>query len=340
MKARGLKATLAFVIAMAGLTACGTGGDPASDTGAIPVRVLATTPSMNTGLPLAMVALGTADGAGLDMKYEAVGAASSTVIAGVMSGEADFGVLALAPAIEAIHTGAPIEIIAGTAEVASLMVVSNDVAERYGNKSVDERLRGLEGLTVGTGPVGSTNYNILRAELSRVGLDPDKDVTIIGMSEPTALVSGLKQGQFDAGFYGAGALEQNLADGDGAVYLTGKDLPTIQDMIGIGVIGRSDYIAKNADSVERLRAALAAATEQITADPVNAGEKLHTKFFAETSPAAWAITWELGQSVMVADTKISQDAYEKNLTLLAAGGSSVDVPFDEAVAEIARKDSE
>lgn len=339
MRTRALKAALTLAATMVGLTACSAGSEPISETGAIPVRILATTPSMNTGLPLAMVALGTAGNEGLNLKYEALGASSSTVVAGVMSGEADFGVLALAPAIEAMNTGAPIEIIAGTAEVASLMVASNDVAERYGDKPVEERLRGLEGLTVGTGPVGSTNHSILRAELSRVGLDPDKDVTIIGMSEPAALVSGLKQGQFDAGFYGAGALEQNLADGDGAVYLTGKDLPTVQGMIGIGVVARSDYIAENPESVERLRRALAAATEQINADPVDTGEKLHAEFFAETSPAAWEITWELGQSVMIAGTNISQDEYEKNIALLEAGGSSVDVPFDEAVAEIARKDS-
>jgi len=46
----------------------------------------------------------------------------------------------------------------------------------------------MKGFTIGTGVVGSAHYQIARAWLKQYGLDPDKDVTLVGQADSSALI--------------------------------------------------------------------------------------------------------------------------------------------------------
>ena len=68
----------------------------------------------------------------------------------------------------------------------------------HGKGRLDPVVQGPEGLKVGVSAPGSSTHNLVKQLLTKGGLDPNKDVSVIGVGLGATAVNALKSGQIDA----------------------------------------------------------------------------------------------------------------------------------------------
>jgi NitT/TauT family transport system substrate-binding protein len=77
------------------------------------------------------------------------------------------------------------------------VVVRNEVPTPNAGKPYPQMLTDLKGLKIGISTPGASTDVTLRFLLREAGLDPQKDVTIVPVGDPTTALAGLKNGVID-----------------------------------------------------------------------------------------------------------------------------------------------
>jgi len=332
-----LAATLVLALA-AGCSSSSEADQPDAD-GLTKVSVGATAPSLSYGVLLAMLALDLDAKHGLEVEYNATGTSSTVVMSGLLSGEFDFAQAASSTALDAISQGAPAQILAATFKHGSTMVMRKEqtaeLAPITPKSSIGERVAALKGLTIATTPPGSGTNLLLRSIIEDYGMDPDKDMKIIGVSEPSAMIAGIDQGKFDAAIFGTGSIEQTIADGSADLWFTVgvDDTKGISDLRGLSLISTTKYAESNGDVVEAFRDALAEAGDAIRKDPDGVGAKIKAEFFPDFKDELWNVAWPNVIGAYPTDVsfpKSSFDGFEK------LAPKKYGVSYDDAVYPAAR----
>lgn len=310
-----LSAVRAAAIGVA-ITACGTSN---TDKSATPLSntltMRAAAPSLTIGVPLAMIADRTDSAHGVDVDLQAVGTSSTISIEAVLGGQAMFGSVGTLTALQAIRQGADLRIIAAIVNNVQVMVMRDDVMRKIGvspTAPIAERVRALKGLTLATGAVGSTHYQILRSYLKQYGIDPDKDVRLVGVAEPSALVSGIEQGRFDAIAYASPLVEFAIARGVGQVWISGPrgDIPGSDNIKTSVIVVRTETLEKNRAQVDALLAALTDGLRAVRNDRDATGQKLHGKYFANLDSVVWEKAWNATTTAYPVDLAFTRQAYD------------------------------
>ena len=304
---------IAFCMAIMG---CGTNAqDSSSKTSPNTLTLRAAAPSLTIGLPLTMIAnrLDSVHGVTVDM--QAFGTSSTISIDAVLGGHAMFGSVGTTTALQAIRQGADLKIIASIVNNVQVMVMHNDVVKRLGispTAPIAERVHALKGLTIATGAVGSTHYQILRSYLKQYDLDPDKDVRLVGVAEPSALITGLEQKRFDAIAYASPLVEIAMDRGIGQEWISGPrgDIPGSEN-IKIGVIvARSETVKNNKKQIDILLAALTDALHAVQNDRTATGQKLHEKYFSNIENKIWDKAWTATTTAYPTNLAFTRQAYD------------------------------
>ena len=286
-----------FGLAGFGLASGGLATRPAAAQAAVkPLILRAAAPSLTTAVQLTMLAkqLDKAHGIGVDM--QAGGTSSTITVDAVINGQADFGSPGTADAMQAIRAGAPLRIIAAVCNNLQTMVINNNTLKRIGvspEAPIADRVHALKGLTVATGAVGSTHYQILRAYLKQYGVDPDKDLRLVGLGETSALISGLEQGRFDAIAYASGVVELSVVSNVGTVWISGPrgEISKTDDVKTCVIIAHADTVEKRRADVDALRAALADALRAVNEDHAATGAILRPAYFPKLDQKVWDLAW-------------------------------------------------
>jgi ABC-type nitrate/sulfonate/bicarbonate transport system substrate-binding protein len=200
------------------LAAIGFGGDSIAK----PITVAYPSPSWNTSLPVSTARdFGIFSAEGLDVRPVYV-RGGPVVMAALLSGEADYAIMAGVTAVTSIARGADVVIIGGhTAYIDQVLV---------GAKGIN-KLNDLKGKIVGvTGAGGVTEFATVEA-LARKGLVRDKDYTVMYAGNSPARVNALESGVIHAGAFSAN--EKAVMDERGFPLLleTGKTLPEFPFMV-------------------------------------------------------------------------------------------------------------
>lgn len=109
----------------------------------------------------------------------------------MLAGDLDVAYVGAAPVITALSQGLDAKIVAPVQINGSSLVLRND--HKYGSP------QDLKGLKIATYPPGTIQDTLLRSWLQKNGLDPEKDVTILGMT-PGDAVTAISAKQVDAVF--------------------------------------------------------------------------------------------------------------------------------------------
>ena len=286
-------------VAFAVIAALGA-GPAAAQTAALAapktLSIKAAAPSLTTAVQLAMIARQLDKANGFSADLLASGTSSTITVEAVLSGQADFGSPGTADALQAIRAGANLKIIAAVANNLQTMVISNAALKRVGvapTAPVADRIRALKGLTVATGAVGSTHYQILRAYLKQYGIDPDRDLQLVGLGDTSALITGIEHGRYDAIAYASGVVELAVADKEASIWISGPagDIPGSEDVKTCVIIVRADMAEKRPADIEAFRAGLQAALKAIDTDHAATGRTLHDTFFPKLNPEVWNLAW-------------------------------------------------
>jgi NitT/TauT family transport system substrate-binding protein len=297
------------------LTAGGAAAQTGQPGGLRTLTIKAAAPSLTTAVQLAMVARKLDAAHGFRTDLQASGTSSTVTIDAVLSGQADFGSPGTADALQAIRQGAELVIIAAVANNLQTMVIRNDVMARIGvppTAPIADRVHALKGLTVATGAVGSTHYQILRAYLRQYGVNPDTDLRLIGIADTSALITGITHARYDAVAYASGVVEQTVADDAATVWISGPrgDIPGSDDVKTCVIVARADMVQKRRADIDAFRAALQDALQAVNGDHGATGRVIHDVWFPKLNPVVWDLAWNGATRSYPRDLAFTRAAYD------------------------------
>ncbi|WP_327151070.1 ABC transporter substrate-binding protein [Nocardia sp. NBC_01329] len=298
--------------------------------------------SMSYTVPQLIDSMDAGKAHGLDVTYQGTGTSSSNMVAAVLSGDADFAFPAATTAIDSIQEGGDLVIVASALRYASILGLRNDVSERTGvsaESPVLERIKALEGLKIATSPEGSGNNTMLRKIVADGGLDPDKDVEIIGVQDPSAIVGGVKQGRFDGGFYGAGVIEANIASGEAQMWLStarGDVDELLGHQIGMVMVTSKKTLANKPDLVRAMFDTVVDVEKSIANDPGAAGTLLRQNWFPDLDGKVFDLAWEQAQHAYPVDGLVTEAQFGAILDFMTTGDKKYTLDYADSVYQGAR----
>jgi NitT/TauT family transport system substrate-binding protein len=280
-----------------------------------PVKVISSLPTMTSAATYLMVARDYDKAHGLDVEVTQAGGSSSLQIDAVLAGSAMFGHPGTATAMQAIREGADLKIIAAGSNNQIAAVISNAALAKSGvavDAPIADRFKALKGLTIGTNPVGATYTQMFRYYLKQFGLDPDKDVTLVGMQDTTALISGIEQGRFDAIVSASGVVEQALTLAPSKIWFAAPrgDIPGGESSVVVVVVATGDTVEKHPDMVKAYRAAMGDALKAINEDHDKTGQALQAAHFQKMNPEVWKAVWDNATAAFPTSVTFSKEAFD------------------------------
>ncbi|MFD1210832.1 ABC transporter substrate-binding protein [Arthrobacter sp. GCM10027362] len=310
------------------------------------VRVGLAIPTFNTALINYVIQEDIDAEHGLDMVPTMGGAGSTNLVAALRSGSFDVVGIGTATLVDANAEGANLVVVGGTGGLINNIVLNSKVAEGLGvspEAPVEERIKALRGLTIATSPPGSSSNSTLRYLVKQYGLDPDKDLSIVPVNDPSAIVAGIRRGQFDGSFFGVGIADVNIADGSGELWvsLPRGDIESFKDLVGVVLVTTRDYLEKNPDAVAAFHASLADAQRRVEENPDQVGQVLHNKTFTDLDKNVFDTAWEQAQGGFPEGANFTRDSWNvyKELFQATSEKDFSTIKYEDLVAPPARGES-
>jgi NitT/TauT family transport system substrate-binding protein len=129
-------------------------------------------------------------------------------------------------------------------------------------------LKDLKGLKVGVSAPGSSTHNLVKQLLSKSGLDPNKDVSVVGVGLASQAVAALKSGQIDAISNTDPVMTRLEQDGSIRILADTRTLKGTQEVWGAplpaGVLHAAiEWVQKHPNTVQALANAIVRADKWI-----------------------------------------------------------------------------
>jgi NitT/TauT family transport system substrate-binding protein len=305
--------TVASLIAAAMLLA--TGMAFAQTAQPKPVKVISSLPTLTSAATYVMAARGYDKKNGLAVEVAQSGGSSSLQIDAVLAGSAVFGHPGTATALQAIREGADLQIIGSIANNQISAVIGNEALKKAGvapDAPIADRIKALKGMTIGTNPVGATYYQMLRVYLQQYGLDPDKDVRLVGVTDSSALITGIEQGRFDAIVSASGIVEQAVSLNAGQLWFSGArgDIPGGETSVVCVIVARSDTVQNDPELVDAYRAAMSEALQAVREDRAETGRILREQYFSKMDAKVWEQVWANATNAYPSALVFTRTAYD------------------------------
>jgi NitT/TauT family transport system substrate-binding protein len=322
-----IKTAIRALALCAAITGCATTTNDSDSQNSTTLTIRGQAPSLTIGVPLTMIANRIDSLHGMKVDLQAFGTSSTISIDAVLAGDAMFGSVGTLTALQAIRQGADLRIVAALVNNVQVMVIRDDVVQKLGvspTAPIADRVRALKGLFIATGAVGSTHYQILRSYLTQYGLNPDTDVRLIGISEPSAMITGIEQARFDAIAYASPLVEMAIARSVGQVWISGPrgDVPGSENIKTGCIVARTETLEKNRLQVDALRAALTDALRAVQDDPVGTGKRLHDMYFSNLEASIWDTAWNATTTAYPSNLSFPREAYDYWITNDPKGAES------------------
>jgi NitT/TauT family transport system substrate-binding protein len=286
-----------FKTLMGGLVAVALAATPAlAQTALQPVKFISSDPTLTSALVYLMQAKGFDKAHGLAVEIAKTGNSSSLQVDAVVAGHADFGAPGTQTALQAMREGADMKIIGSISNNQLAAVVTPAALKKAGvspDAPIGDRVRAMKGMTIAVNPVGSTYYQMFRAYLKQYGLNPDRDVTLVGLGDANAMLSGIEQGRYDAIVSASGLVEQAIAMKTAELYFNGArgDFPGASSTVVCVVVARTEVVEKHPDEVEKMKAAFADTLDYVNTHHDEVGAYLRANFFPKFDQAVWSTVW-------------------------------------------------
>ena len=176
----------------------------------------------------------------------------------LISGSVEFTVSTPNRLFMAYEQGKPLLAVANLANRMAIECWMNkDVAARLGvsvNTPLEQRIKSLKGLTVaGTRP-GAFTYLLLVSYARRYGLEPQKDLQIIGIGGPAAMIPAVENNQVAVACTGGPAPELAVSRGKSVMFtnnLAGLD-PAYDNFLFELLYVRPEFAKSDPDVVRRM----------------------------------------------------------------------------------------
>lgn len=255
----------------------------------------------------------------------------------VVSGAADFGGFAVAHGITLLshHQDIRLLVLNQTRPPFNL-IVRNDVPLPHLKSPYPGMIQDLKGLKLGISNPGADTDTMLRYLLKDGGLDPQKDVQLVPIGDPSTQIGALKN-QTVAGTIAFEPIQTQAILGlkiaKPVLDLQGGEGPKIfEDYAYNGIFAREAYIEQHPQTAHNVVAAIVEAEEMIN-DPAQTDRMLQvaTKYMGGIDPAALRQFLERYRSIF-APVATAQAIANVNAFLKVQNLISAPIPYDQVVA--------
>ena len=234
----------------------------------------------------------------------------------VIAGSADFTVSTGATFARAVANGQKLYAIAVLVDKPLVeLVMRKDVADAAGiteKTPLNDRLKALKGKTVAVQGIGSIIHAMERLTARRVGLDPDKDVTVAPM-EPPQMLPAMMAKQIDAFATSLPFTTEPVVKGQAIMLASGPagDLPEYNPFAYVLLQTRKEVCDKDHAKCEKVAHALTEATRLIVDHPDEALKILKPRF-AQMDPQVLEAAWKVVASAHTKDTRVPLKSLENS----------------------------
>jgi len=327
----GLAARLsAVLLAVAILPAC---GGQSTDPGNTQLSIVVPTTAMSWILPYIANADGSFQRQGISATITVAGSGPLDLDA-VASGSVDVGMNVLNLVEEADAQGRSLMAFGRVfRHWSGQLVASQSTIRKYHLNALPttgDRLRAMKGLTIADVGPGTGDDALLRMLLRQAGLDPDKDVTITPIQDPSAALAALAAGRINAFLRASPNPEEAISNGiAGTVVNLTETLP--QGLLAGTLVASQGWLAAHGSLARGLVAALNAAAADMAAHPAAVAREIRDRFHGLSDAVfntVYAETRSLADDPMAPLTR--QD-FESNLVLLPSAANASHLEYQRVV---------
>ena len=255
-------------------------------------------------------------------------------IAAVMSGDMQTVLGAASTMSNARRAGGDIVMFSALATVfGAHIVMSKKWADDHkitAQSSLKDKAASMKGMTIAISAPGGAPDQLIRFLADQAGLNADRDMTIVTISDTNNQITAYSQGRID-GLSAASPTAQAAVRNFGGLVAVNNyvgDVPLLKGYFGATIAARSDWLLKNADLVTRFMKAVTMAMEAMH-DPSRTGqardavrkarlEQTDSAFFAElwvdavaATPKTPDITKPMMEAIMDFNNKYTKDKLDE-----------------------------
>lgn len=214
------------------------------------------------------------------------------------------------------------------------VVVAEDFAESDPEASLEDKIRALEGQTIGiTGP-GSGTEALLIYLFDLVGLDANQDATLVNLdASPSSAIGALESGQIDAFSFFQPAGQIAESSGVGEIFISPQrgDIPDMEGQFHGALFSTEEVLEGRGEQVSSFNAAVDSALSFIEENPDEAAEMLGQYLDGADEGTLDALAEILPQQ-MAPSTAVSQESYEPALDFhLTSGLIDEEIAYEDVV---------
>jgi NitT/TauT family transport system substrate-binding protein len=278
---------------------------------------------------VAALELGYFKDAGIAAEFT-VGLGGAEALAAVIGGNAEVNAGAASSALRARQQGTDATVFgASTTRYASNVVISADWAKKMGvteGSPSPAKLAALKGIRIAVIGLGSGTHQLALYLAKRAGLDPARDMTIVSITNYSALMAALQQGRIDA-FVSSSPTSDQAKQELGATLLfqmTLGPIPELDHFLFVSFIARESWLKQNHDTVTKVTKAIDRALVTLH-DPkatLTLRDAYHTKYFPKLDKPMFDTVWETMRPAWPTTVTITQDDARKVVTFLNEFGGT------------------
>jgi len=198
---------------------------------------------------------------------------------------------------------------------------------------LDQRVKSLKGLTVaGTRP-GAFTYLLLMGYARRFGLEPQKDLQIIGVGGGSSMIPAVEHNQVSMACTGSPAPELAISRGMSVMFsenIAGKD-PSYDNFLYGVLYVRPDYAKANADTVRKMTKSLKESVAFILDAPDAEQLPILKKSFGGTPDDILMAAAKTNRGMYLRDGRITDEAVNKASAFLVQTGALKTQPPPAAI---------
>lgn len=232
----------------------------------------------------------------LDITYNPI-ISNAAQAAQSVTNNADIGIVGSTGVVTGVAARRDIKTVAVLTKGSSTQItLRNDVIDRLGitpDAPIEQRIQALKGLTLALPQPGSTTDLAVRQTMRTYGIEPDKDVTIRPITEPSALVTAMREKQVDGFAFSPPTSVQPVATGQAKVWVTVSDVPALKAIPWIDVVTSGDYLKNHREAVLRFVRALQKANEDLLNNTAAAKAAIKAKYFPDLDQAIYDLAFDV-----------------------------------------------
>lgn len=227
-------------------------------------------------------------------------AGGSAALAAVIGGNMDIYIGAASSAVRAAGQQTDAVIIAPLVTRYTIdLVLRQGVAESVGitpASTEQERFKALKGLKIGVSGVGSGTHQIAQYAVSRAGLDPERDATMVFVGGGAPSVAAMAAGRIDAATLSSPASEIAVRDHGASILVDGAGggYSELDGFLYVALISTNRWIDSNPDVARRTVRGFSKALHAMH-DPElspKARDAVHAKYFDKIEKSVFDAAWQ------------------------------------------------